>query len=131
LDNPVIYSVRMTFKCKAPSQFLEESYDTAWLNQWQMDLDKLQKNWGTEGNIAEALKTPYLSDIFGEALLNANIAVVQKYISDFSTQYVNGINFGVVLREQALHYNNMEDWKDDEDFGWAFSKSDVDMMLKN
>lgn len=131
LDNPVIYSVRMTFNCKAPSQLLEKSYDTAWLKQWQMDLDKLQKNWGSESNIGEALKTPYLADIFGNALLNANTTAVQKYISDFSTQYVNGINFGVVLREQALHYNNEGDWEDDEDFGWAFSKSAVDIMLKD
>lgn len=131
LDNPVIYSIRMTFKCKAPSQLLEDSYDTEWLNRWQMDLVKVQQNWGTEENIVEVLKTPYLSDIFGEALLNANIAAVQSYISDFSTQFVNGINFGVVLREQALHYNNEGDWSDDEDFGWAFSKSAVDAMLMN
>lgn len=131
LDNPVIYSIRMTFKSKAPSQLLEEAYDTEWLNRWQMDLDKVRQSWGTEENIVEVLKTPYLSEIFGEALLNANIAAVQSYISDFSTQFVNGINFGVVLREQALHYNSEGDWSDDEDFGWAFSKSAVDAMLKN
>lgn len=131
LDNPVIYSVRMTFNCKAPSQLLEKSYDTEWLNQWQMDLDKVQKDWGTQKNLVEVLKTPYLSEIFGEALLNANIAAVQSYISDFSTQFINGINFGFVLREQALHYNNEGDWSDDEDFGWAFSKSAVDAMLMN
>lgn len=129
-DCPVIYRIRITFNCKAPSQILEESYDIRWLSEWQMDLDKVQRDWGSEKNIVEILKTPYLSEIFGEPLLNANITAVQDYISDFSTQFINGINFGVVLREQALCYNNSEDWSDNEDFGWAFSKSAVDAMLK-
>ena len=131
LDEPTIYLVRMAIKCAVPTEALVKSYDVSWLNDWQMDLVEVQKGWGRKEAIELVLKTPYLADIFGNALYGANIAAVQQYISDRSVRYVRGIDFGFVLREQALFYDKTGDWEDTEDFGWAFSKVDIDRMIKN
>lgn len=128
LDSPVIYAVRMHLECEADAEALTGVYDTSWLDDWQMDLEQLQKQWGRDAAVELALKTPHLSDIFGNALFSANIAAVKKYVSSDSARFVQGINFGFVLREQARYYNNETDWADTENFGWAFSSDDVDRI---
>ena len=131
LDEPVIYLARMAVECVLPANVLTKAYDVSWLNDWQIDLTQLQKEWGRDTAIEQVLKTPYIADIFGKALLDANITLVQRYVSENDAQYVQGIDFGFVLREQAQNYSNLKDFEDNEDLGWAFSRADVIKMMSS
>lgn len=130
LDIPVIYLARMTVECALPNEVLADAYDVSWLNDWQMDQTQLQKDWGKDTAIEQALRTPFIADIFGKALLDANITFVQRYISNSTTQYVQGIDFGLVLREQRRYYDsNWEDTDNQEGADWAFSNAEIVEMM--
>lgn len=126
-DIPVIYLVRMTVESALPKEILANAYDVSWLNDWQMNQTKLQEDWGKDTAIEQALKTPYIADIFGKALLDANITSVQKCISDSSAQFKQGIDFGFVLREQRRYYDSK--WEDTVGDDWAFSNAEIVEMM--
>jgi len=130
LDEPTLYRVRITAQCALPMDVLADAYNIEWLNEWQMDLSQVQKEWGHAAVIDLVRKSPFIAEIFNNALYSSNIAEVQKYIQSASSDFSFAINFGLVLREKAQHYNKEKDWEETEDFGWAFSQADVNEMNK-
>ena len=130
LDEPILYRVRITVEGALPMKVLADANALTWLNEWQMDISQVQKKWSHAEVVDLVLKTPYIADVFYNALYSANIAEVQKYLQSASSDYVLGINFGLVLREKAQHYNQDKDWDETEDFGWAFSQVDINDMNK-
>lgn len=125
LDNPAIFKAEFDVSYIPSDEELSRDYDTAWLHDWQMDIDTLQKEWGREACFREAVKSPHLAEVFDEMLLGAHLAAVKSNLSENDTAFEQSAMFGLILREQALYYDNSTDWDDAEGFDWAFSKNEI------
>ncbi len=109
-----------------------EAFDASWLTTWSMDMKQYNYDWDAHAiTFKQAKKTAYLAETFLNNLLDRKIDENIKDANAEIAYYTETFVLGVVEHNQAGTYvTSKQTVKPDTDFGWGFSKDEVDQFPK-
>ncbi|MPM01485.1 hypothetical protein SDC9_47725 [bioreactor metagenome] len=131
-DLPMILSITLQPSFMPDRSKLLEAFDASWLTTWSMDMKQYNYDWDTHAfTFKQAKKTAYLAETFLNNLLDRQIDENIKDANAEIAYYTETFVLGVVEHNQAGTYvTSKQTVKPDTDFGWGFSKDEVDQFPK-
>lgn len=129
-DLPMILSITLQPSFMPDRSKLLEAFDANWLTTWSMDMKQYNYDWDTHAfKFRQATKTAYLAETFLNNLLDRQIDENIKDANAEMAYYTETFVLGVVEHNQAGTYvTTKQTVKPETDFGWGFSKDEVDQF---